>query len=231
MLPHGFQTVERPLEAERSYAPVHGLQHPRNRPRPRCLPPPFRRRRDRPPRVRSLRPRLRRRAGRPRPPAPAGAEIGAFAPHMPREHGGAGFSLLELAFLGEVLGRSPLGHYVCNCQAPDSGNMELLLQYGSAEQKERWLGPLVRGEIRSCFGMTEPGFAGSNPVWLGTTARRDGDDYVIDGRKWFTSSAEGSAFCVVMAMTEPQAVPHQRASQILVPLDTPGFSIVRNLSV
>jgi len=158
-------------------------------------------------------------------------EIGAFAPHMPREHGGSGFSLLELAFLGEVLGRSPLGHYVCNCQAPDSGNMELLLQYGSAEQKERWLGPLVRGEIRSCFGMTEPGFAGSNPVWLGTTARRDGDDYVIDGRKWFTSSAEGSAFCVVMAMTEPQAVPHQRASQILVPLDTPGFSIVRNLSV
>jgi acyl-CoA dehydrogenase len=158
-------------------------------------------------------------------------EMGAFAPHMPKEWGGGGFSLLELAYLGEILGRTPLGHYVCNCQAPDSGNMELLLSHGADALKERWLGALVRGEIRSCFGMTEPGFAGSNPVWMGTTARRDGDDYVLDGRKWFTSSAEGSSFCVVMAMTDPAAAPHQRASQILVPLDTPGFEIVRNLPV
>jgi alkylation response protein AidB-like acyl-CoA dehydrogenase len=158
-------------------------------------------------------------------------EMGAFAPHMPRAWGGAGLSLLDLAFVGEVLGRTPLGHYVCNCQAPDSGNMELLLSHGSDEQKERWLGPLVHGEIRSCFGMTEPGYAGSNPVWLGTTARRDGDGYVLDGRKWFTSSAEGAAFCVVMAMTDESALPYQRASQILVPLDTPGFEIVRNLPV
>jgi acyl-CoA dehydrogenase len=159
-------------------------------------------------------------------------EMGAFAPHMPKQWGGCGLSLLELAYLGEILGRTPLGHYVCNCQAPDSGNMELLLSHGSDELKERWLGALVRGEIRSCFGMTEPGFAGSNPVWMGTTAVRDGDHYVLAGRKWFTSSAEGSAFCVVMAITDPTtALPHQRASQILVPMDTPGFEIVRNLPV
>jgi alkylation response protein AidB-like acyl-CoA dehydrogenase len=158
-------------------------------------------------------------------------ELVAFAPHMPREWGGGGLSLLELAFVGEVLGRSPLGHYACNTQAPDAGNMELLLQHGSEEQKERWLRPLVHGEIRSCFGMTEPGFAGSNPVWMGTAARREGDDYVLDGRKWFTSSADGAAFCVVMAMTAPDAPPHERASQILVPTDTPGFELVRNLPV
>jgi alkylation response protein AidB-like acyl-CoA dehydrogenase len=154
-----------------------------------------------------------------------------FAPHMPCEVGGAGLALADFAHAAEVLGRSPLGHYVFNCQAPDAGNMELLLHHGTAEQKELWLGPLVRGEIRSCFGMTEPEFPGSNPVWMGTTARREGDDYVLDGRKWFTSSAEGSAFCIVMAITDPGAAPHARASQILVPLETPGFEIVRNLSV
>ena len=126
------------------------------------------------------------------------------APHA-AGMGGGGLALLDLAPVGEVLGRSLIGHYVFNVQAPDAGNMELLLHYGSPEQKERWLRPLVRGEIRSCFGMTEPEFAGSNPVWLGTTARREGDDYVIDGHKWFTSSAEGAAFCVVMAVTNPDA--------------------------
>jgi acyl-CoA dehydrogenase len=114
--------------------------------------------------------------------------------------------------------------------------MELLLHHGSPEQKERWLRPLVRGEIRSCFGMTEPELPGSNPVLLGTTARREGDadgnQYVIEGHKWFTSSAEGAAFCVVMAVTNPDhPKPHARASQILVPTDTPGFEIVQNLSV
>ncbi|HVT58394.1 MAG TPA: acyl-CoA dehydrogenase family protein [Thermoanaerobaculia bacterium] len=170
---------------------------------------------------------LRRRAG----------ELGLCAPHMPRQWGGGGLSLLEFAHLGEVLGRSPLGHYVCNCQAPDAGNMELLLHHGTDEQRQRWLGPLVRGEIRSCFGMTEPEFAGSNPVWLGTTARRDDDGnagaatYLLDGHKWFTSAAEGAAFCVVMAVTDPTAAPHARASQIVVPADTPGFEVVRNLAV
>jgi acyl-CoA dehydrogenase len=159
-------------------------------------------------------------------------EMGLLAPHMPREWGGGGLALRDFALVGEVLGRSVIGHYVFNVQAPDAGNMELLLHHGSAEQKERWLRPLVRGEIRSCFGMTEPEFPGSNPVLLGTTARREGDDYLIDGHKWFTSSAEGAAFCVVMAVTNPDHLKaHARASQIIVPADTPGFQIVQSLSV
>src|SRR3954466_1365484 len=162
-------------------------------------------------------------------------EMGLLAPHMPREWGGGGLALRDFALIGEVLGRSVIGHYVFNVQAPDAGNMELLLHHGSPGQKERWLRPLVAGEIRSCFGMTEPEFAGSNPVRLGTTARLDGpngDHYVLDGHKWFTSSAEGAAFCIVMAVTHPEAAkPHARASQILVPTDTPGFEIVQNLSV
>ncbi|HSU83346.1 MAG TPA: acyl-CoA dehydrogenase family protein [Thermoanaerobaculia bacterium] len=159
-------------------------------------------------------------------------EMGLLAPHMPREWGGGGLALRDFALIGEVLGRSVLGHYVFNVQAPDAGNMELLLHHGSPEQKERWLRPLVAGRIRSCFGMTEPEFPGSNPVLLGTTARREGDAYVIDGHKWFTSSAEGAAFCVVMAVTNPDhPKPHARASQIIVPTDTPGFEIVQNLAV
>ncbi len=154
-----------------------------------------------------------------------------FAPHLPRAWGGAGLSLPELALVGEVLGWSPLGHYLCNCQAPDAGNMELLLRHGSDEQRERWLGPLARGELRSCFGMTEPELPGSNPVWLATTARREGSGYVLDGHKWFTSGAEGAAFCIVMAVTDAAAAPHARASMLLVPCDTPGFELVRNLPV
>jgi acyl-CoA dehydrogenase len=155
-----------------------------------------------------------------------------LALHMPKEWGGGGLSLLEFAPIGEALGRSVIGHYVFNVQAPDAGNMELLLHHGTPEQKERWLRPLVAGEIRSCFGMTEPEFAGSNPVRLGTTARREGDGYVIDGHKWFTSAAEGATFCIVMAVTNPDAPkPHARASQILVPTETPGFEIVQNLAV
>ena len=157
--------------------------------------------------------------------------LGLFSPHLPAEHGGAGLPLLDFAHVSEILGRSPLGHYVFNCQAPDAGNMELLLSHGSEAQRERWLGPLIRGEIRSCFGMTEPEFAGSNPVWLGTTARREGDEYVLDGHKWFTSSAEGAAFCIVMAVTAPEGPRHQRASMLIVPTDAPGFEIVRNLPV
>src|SRR5690606_17627569 len=114
-----------------------------------------------------------------------------WAPHLPREYGGLGLSLPEFAEVSAVLGESPIGHYLFNCNAPDIGNQELLLAHGSAEQRERWFVPLARGEIRSCFAMTEPEFAGSNPVWMDTRAVRDGDDYVIDGHKWFTSSAEG----------------------------------------
>jgi alkylation response protein AidB-like acyl-CoA dehydrogenase len=130
------------------------------------------------------------------------------------------------------MGRTPLGHFVFNCQAPDIGNMELLLAHGTEEQKQTYLLPLVRGEIRSCFSMTEPEFPGSNPVWMNTAAIKDGDEYVINGRKWFTSSAEGAAFAIVMAVTNPEAAsPHQRASQIIVPTNTPGFKLVRNISV
>jgi alkylation response protein AidB-like acyl-CoA dehydrogenase len=110
--------------------------------------------------------------------------------------------------------------------------MEILMQYGTDEQKEKYLMPLVRGEIRSCFAMTEPGYPGSNPTWIGTTAVRDGGNYVINGQKWFTTAAEGAAFAVVMALTDPQAAErHRRASMIIIPAGTPGFKRVRNTAV
>jgi alkylation response protein AidB-like acyl-CoA dehydrogenase len=157
---------------------------------------------------------------------------GLWAPFLPAELGGGGLSLGAFARVSEELGRSPLGHFAFHCQAPDVGNMELLALHGSPEQRQRFLAPLVRGEGRSCFAMTEPQHAGSNPVHLSTRARRDGDDYVIDGRKWFVSAADGAAFAIVMAVTDPDAEsPYRRASQILVPTDTAGFRLVRNLSI
>src|SRR5262245_8578323 len=159
-------------------------------------------------------------------------QLGLWAPHLPVEYGGRGLALPAFARVSEVLGHSPLGHYLFNCQAPDIGNMEILMQHGSPEQKERFLQPLMRGDIRSCFAMTEPENPGSNPVILSATAVKDGDDYVIDGHKWFTSAADGAAFAIVMVVTNPAAAsPHQRASQIIVPTDTPGFRIVRNISI
>ncbi len=159
-------------------------------------------------------------------------ETGLFAAHMPPEYGGAGLGLTEFAHLSEELGRSPLGHYAFNVQAPDIGNMELLLEHGTAEQKERFLRPLARGEIRSCFTMTEPEFAGSNPVWMGTTARKEGGEWVIRGHKWFASAADGAAFAICMAVTTPEAEdPYRRASMIIVPTDTPGFERIGNISV
>ena len=157
--------------------------------------------------------------------------LGLWGPQIPTELGGMGLPLLEHGLVSEVLGRSPLGHYVFGCQAPDAGNIEILHLFGTDGQKERWLRPLAAGDIRSCFSMTEPDSPGSNPTELHTLARAEGDDYVIDGRKWFTSSAEGSAFAVVMAVTNPDGPPHQRASMIIVPTDTPGFKLVRNISV
>jgi alkylation response protein AidB-like acyl-CoA dehydrogenase len=141
-----------------------------------------------------------------------------------------GLSFRDHALVSEELGRSPYGHFVFNCQAPDAGNMEILMEFGTPQQKQQWLLPLVRGDIRSCFSMTEPEYPGSNPVWMATTAVTDGDDYVINGHKWFTSAADGAAFAVVMAVTDPDAEPHRRASQIIVPTDTPGFRRVRNIS-
>lgn len=158
--------------------------------------------------------------------------LGLWAPAIPREAGGAGLGLIDFAHLSEELGRTPAGHYVFNAQAPDIGNMELLLRHGSDEQRRRWLEPLVAGEIRSCFSMTEPGRAGSNPAWLSATAERDGDHYVLNGDKWFTSAADGAAFTIAMMVTNPQAESrYARASQIIVPTDTPGFTRVRNTPV
>lgn len=159
-------------------------------------------------------------------------EEGLFAPHLPVSHGGLGLSLVEFASISEVLGTSPLGHYVFNCNAPDIGNMELMHQFASPYLQDTYLRPLERGEIRSCFAMTEPEHAGSNPVHMSTTAVREGDEYVINGHKWFTSSADGASFTIVMAVTNTSAEnPYAKASMILVPLDTPGYRRIRNISI
>jgi len=158
-------------------------------------------------------------------------QMGLWAPNHPVEFGGLGLNMVDHGLFAEAVGRSPLGMTVFGTQAPDAGNIEILHKYATEEQRERWLRPLVAGEIRSCFSMTEPETAGSNPTLLATTAVSDGDDYIINGQKWFTSSADGAAFAIVMAVTNPDAPPHQRASMILVPTDTPGFNLVRNVSV
>ena len=158
--------------------------------------------------------------------------IGAWNPYHAEAHGGAGLNLMEVAQLGELLGRSPFGHFTFNCQAPDAGNIELLLKYADPSMQERYLAPLLEGGIRSCFSMTEPGYAGSNPVLMGTTAVKDGNHYVINGHKWFTTAADGAAFAIVMAVTNPESEnPYLRASMIIVPTDTPGFELVRNIPV
>lgn len=150
---------------------------------------------------------------------------------LPESLGGKGLTLCEFGQVSEILASSPFGHFVFNSQAPDIGNMELLHRHADKSLHPEFLEPLTKGEIRSCFSMTEPAYAGSNPTRMGTTAVKDGDDYVINGHKWFTSSADGAAFAVVMAVTNPDAAPHKRASQILVPLDTPGYEFVRNIPI
>lgn len=162
---------------------------------------------------------------------------GLWGLHLPKEEGrsgplGHGLTLCEFGQISEELAHAPFfGHYVFGCQAPDIGNSELLHQFASPDIKERYLKPLLEGEIRSCFSMTEPEFAGSNPTRMATRAVRDGNDYVINGRKWFTSSADGAAFAIVMVVTNPEADQHRRASMIVVPTDTPGFNIERNIPV
>jgi acyl-CoA dehydrogenase len=156
---------------------------------------------------------------------------GMWGPQLPKDIGGLGLDLVEHGLVSERLGRSPLGHYVFGAQAPDAGNIEILHKYGTAQQKQRWLEPLARGDIRSCFSMTEPENPGSNPTILSCSARKDGDSYVIDGHKWFTTAADGAAFAIVMAVTNPDAPPHARASMIIVPTDAPGFELVRNIKI
>jgi acyl-CoA dehydrogenase len=158
-------------------------------------------------------------------------QLGLWLPQVPRDCGGLGLSLFEHGLVSQVLGQTPIGHFAFNCQAPDSGNMEILIEHATPAQRQRFLTPLLSGDIRSCFSMTEPEHAGSNPTMMSTTAVADGDDYVINGHKWFTSSADGAAFAIVMAITHPQADRHSRASQIIVPLDTPGVERLRNISV
>lgn len=154
-----------------------------------------------------------------------------WAPNFPAECGGMGLSLVEHGLVSEALGRSPLAHYVFWCQAPDAGNVEILHAHGTEAQKKQWLNPLVQGDIRSCFAMTEVDMPGSNPVMLEATAVKDGSDYVINGHKWYTTAADGAQFAIAMAVTNPEAPTYLQASMIIVPTDTKGFNLVRNIPV
>jgi acyl-CoA dehydrogenase len=150
---------------------------------------------------------------------------GLWAPHLPPDAGGTGRGFLAYAHVNEEIGRVSWAQYVFNCQAPDAGNGEILHQFGTDEQKERWLKPLVDGDARSFFSMTEPDVSGADPTGLRTTAVLDGGEWVINGRKWFSSGAEGALFGILMAVTEPEAEPRRRMSQIIVPANTPGVAI------
>ena len=156
---------------------------------------------------------------------------GLWALHLPPEAGGTGAGFIEYAYLNEEIGRSFIAQLIFGCQAPDAGNGEILHLFGTPEQKERFLVPLVAGETRSFFGMTEPEVAGSDPTTLQGRAERDGDEWVINAHKWFSSGADQAGFGVVMVVTDPDADPHKRASMILVPTDTPGYELVRRVSV
>ena len=150
---------------------------------------------------------------------------------LPGEEHGPGLTNWEYGMICEAMGRSPIAPMVFNCSAPDTCNAEILVDHGTPEQKQEWLEPLLEGTIRSCFSMTEPETAGSDPTGLRGTAVLDGDEWVIDAHKWFTSGAVGASVAIVMVVTDPDAAPHKRASMILVPTDAPGFNLVRPVSV
>lgn len=156
-----------------------------------------------------------------------------FLPALKPDEPGTRLSNLEYAPLAEIMGRLYWSSEVFNCNAPDTGNMEILHMFATPEQRERWLGPLMNGEIRSCVGITEPGVASSDPTNLQTTIIRDGDDYVITGRKWWTTGAlhPNVKFCIVMGLSDlaPDADPHKRHSMVIVPMDAPGVRVMRNL--
>jgi len=151
---------------------------------------------------------------------------------MPDERFGPGLKNWEYGLLCEEMGRSPMAAPMAfNCAAPDTGNMEILAEHGSPQQKEDWLEPLLEGRIRSCFSMTEPAVSGSDPTLLQARAELDGDGWVVNGHKWFTSGAMGAELAIAMVVTDPDAPPYSRASMICVPTDTPGFNLVRPISV
>tara|TARA_B100001175_G_scaffold312644_1_gene318981 strand:+ start:15480 stop:16673 length:1194 start_codon:yes stop_codon:yes gene_type:complete len=158
--------------------------------------------------------------------------LGYWMPQISKEYGGMGLSLIEFSEISSILGSSPIGLYLFNCQAPDAGNMEILIEYGTKYQKDKFLKPLLDGKIRSCFSMTEPNHAGSNPVFMSTTAVKKNDSYIINGKKWYTSSAEGSSFAIVMAITNPsEKNKYLTASQIIVPTGSKGFKLIRKIPV
>jgi acyl-CoA dehydrogenase len=154
---------------------------------------------------------------------------GLWAAHLPPDLGGQGFGQVRLGLMHEILGSSPFAPNAFGNQAPDSGNSEILALAGTPEQKERFLHPLLAGDMRSAFSMTEPETAGSDPTQLQTHARRDGDGWVINGHKWFSTNGSIADFLIVMVVTDPEARPHQRASMFVVPVDTPGVRIVRDV--
>jgi acyl-CoA dehydrogenase len=154
---------------------------------------------------------------------------GIFTPHLPEEYGGLGVGVLGMALISQEVGAAPLAALGMNCMAPDEGNMHTLLLAGTEEQKDRWLRPLAAGEIRSSFAMTEPDVASSDPTNLETTAVRDGDEWVLNGRKWCITGARGAAFAIVVAKTgSDEAKGHRNYSLIIVPTDTPGWEIERD---
>ena len=156
---------------------------------------------------------------------PQAQEQGLWMPHMPQEWGGMGLTPTALAAVSAEAAKVSIGPYIMNCQAPDEGNMHTLLHFGTEAQKETYLRPLCEGTIRSCFSMTEPEVAGSDPTLLQTSAVRDGDDWVINGRKWFTSGAKGAKFAIVIAKTDPDAeIPQARNTAFIVILTPPGLN-------
>jgi acyl-CoA dehydrogenase len=158
-------------------------------------------------------------------------ERGLFTPHLPEEYGGLGVGVLGMALISQELGTAPLAALGMNCMAPDEGNMHTFLIAGSEEQKERWLRPLAEGAIRSCFAMTEPDVASSDPTNLETTAVRsdDGREWILNGRKWCITGAIGAAFAIVVAKTgDDETVGHRNYSLIVVPTDTPGWAVERD---